>query len=318
MSLVSFIGPRPNILDLEGTSKQKRLEVVSADPDERRSGAHPPIGAVKDNDFSSITIDITYPVEKGAAGMGARARRASAPKPKSAVRRRNTTSSSCPTARAGPDRIPIPSLLATSAVHHHLIKQGLRTSVGLVVETGEAHEMQPVLHACGLRRGGDQPLPRLRDARQRCCPTSTRRSTPEDAQEELHQGHRQGHPEGDGQDGHLDLSVLLRRADLRRGRAAHELRRRSTSPARTRRSKASACARSRARRSNATRPRSATCPCSTTRSMSAASTPTACAAKRTCGGRTSSPICSMPCAATWTRCAIASLLPNRSTTSPSS
>ena len=41
----------------------------------------------------------------------------------------------------GPDRIPIPSLLATSAVHHHLIKQGLRTSVGLVVETGEAHEV---------------------------------------------------------------------------------------------------------------------------------------------------------------------------------
>ena len=43
--------------------------------------------------------------------------------------------------RTGPDRIPIPSLLATSAVHHHLIRQGLRTSVGLVVETGEAHEV---------------------------------------------------------------------------------------------------------------------------------------------------------------------------------
>jgi glutamate synthase (NADPH/NADH) large chain len=42
---------------------------------------------------------------------------------------------------AGPDRIPIPSLLATSAVHHHLIRQGLRTRVGLVVETGEAHEV---------------------------------------------------------------------------------------------------------------------------------------------------------------------------------
>jgi glutamate synthase (NADPH/NADH) large chain len=39
------------------------------------------------------------------------------------------------------DRIAIPSLLATSAVHHHLIRQGLRTSVGLVVETGEAHEV---------------------------------------------------------------------------------------------------------------------------------------------------------------------------------
>ena len=41
----------------------------------------------------------------------------------------------------GPDRIPIPALLATAAVHHHLIRKGLRTSVGLVVETGEVREV---------------------------------------------------------------------------------------------------------------------------------------------------------------------------------
>ena len=40
-----------------------------------------------------------------------------------------------------PERITIPSLLATSAVHHHLIRAGRRTAVGLVVETGEAHEV---------------------------------------------------------------------------------------------------------------------------------------------------------------------------------
>jgi glutamate synthase (NADPH/NADH) large chain len=39
------------------------------------------------------------------------------------------------------DRIAIPALLATAAVHHHLIRKGLRTSSGLVVETGEAREM---------------------------------------------------------------------------------------------------------------------------------------------------------------------------------
>ena len=42
---------------------------------------------------------------------------------------------------AGPERIPIPALLATAAVHHHLIRKGLRTSVGLVVETGEPREV---------------------------------------------------------------------------------------------------------------------------------------------------------------------------------
>ena len=43
--------------------------------------------------------------------------------------------------KAGADRIPIPSLLACAAVHHHLIRKGLRTSVGLVVETGEPREV---------------------------------------------------------------------------------------------------------------------------------------------------------------------------------
>ena len=43
--------------------------------------------------------------------------------------------------RAGADRIPIPSLLACAAVHHHLIRKGLRTSVGLVVESGEPREV---------------------------------------------------------------------------------------------------------------------------------------------------------------------------------
>ena len=43
--------------------------------------------------------------------------------------------------KAGSDRVPIPSLLACAAVHHHLIRQGLRTSVGLVVESAEPREV---------------------------------------------------------------------------------------------------------------------------------------------------------------------------------
>ncbi len=41
----------------------------------------------------------------------------------------------------GPDRAAVPSLLAVSAVHHHLIRVGLRTKIGLVIETGEAREV---------------------------------------------------------------------------------------------------------------------------------------------------------------------------------
>src|SRR5437016_902991 len=71
MSLVSFIGPRPNLLDLEGTAKIKRLEVyqpILTNEDLERIRQ---IGLVKDNQFSSVTIDITYQAEKSAAGMSA-------------------------------------------------------------------------------------------------------------------------------------------------------------------------------------------------------------------------------------------------------
>ncbi len=138
MSLVSFIGPRPNIFDLEGNSRRKRLEVrqpilTNGDLEKIRS-----IGFMEER-FDTRTLDMTYPSDKGAAGMG------------DAVERL------CERAEAavhggyniiilsdrlvGPDRIPIPSLLATASVHHHLIRKGLRTSVGLVVETGEAREV---------------------------------------------------------------------------------------------------------------------------------------------------------------------------------
>jgi len=39
------------------------------------------------------------------------------------------------------EHAPIPSLLATAAVHHHLIREGTRTKCGLVVESGEPREV---------------------------------------------------------------------------------------------------------------------------------------------------------------------------------
>ncbi|HSF47566.1 MAG TPA: glutamate synthase-related protein, partial [Burkholderiales bacterium] len=39
------------------------------------------------------------------------------------------------------DHVAIPAVLATSAVHHHLVRAGLRTSAGIVVETGSAREV---------------------------------------------------------------------------------------------------------------------------------------------------------------------------------
>jgi glutamate synthase (NADPH/NADH) large chain len=139
MSLVSIIGPRPNLFDLEGASRTKRLEVhqpilTNANLEKIRA-----ISEVAESHFKSITLDATWPAETGAAGMED-AIAALCGKADEAVRD-GINIIIITDRRAGADRIPIPSLLACAAVHHHLIREGLRTSVGLVVESGEPREV---------------------------------------------------------------------------------------------------------------------------------------------------------------------------------
>ena len=153
MSLVSFIGPRPNLFDLKGLGDRKRLEVrqpILANADLEKIRA---IGDIADNQFQTKTLDFTYFAHKGADGM------------------RSALNTLCDRAEAAvhdgyniiilsdrlvaSDRIAIPALLATAAVHHHLIRKGLRTSVGLVVETGEAREVH---HFCVLAGFGAEAI----------------------------------------------------------------------------------------------------------------------------------------------------------------
>ncbi|ALN72596.1 glutamate synthase [Aureimonas sp. AU20] len=138
MSLVSFIGPRPNIFDLEGTSRRKRLEVrqpilTNGDLEKIRT-----IGHTEDR-FDTKTLDTTYPTEQGAAGMVGALERLCERAEAAVVGGYNIIVLS--DRQMGPDRIPIPALLATAAVHHHLIRKGLRTAAGLVVESGEPREV---------------------------------------------------------------------------------------------------------------------------------------------------------------------------------
>ena len=139
MSLVSIIGPRPNLFDLEGTSKTKRLEVhqpilTNANLEKIRS-----ISQVGHDHFKSRTLDATWPAEAGADGL-AEAIDALCGRAEIAVRD-GINIIILSDRRAGADRIPIPSLLACAAVHHHLIREGLRTSVGIVVESAEPREV---------------------------------------------------------------------------------------------------------------------------------------------------------------------------------
>ena len=55
------------------------------------------------------------------------------------------------------ERAPIPALLATAAVHHHLIRAGTRTWVGLVVESGEPREVHHLATLIGYGAGAVCP-----------------------------------------------------------------------------------------------------------------------------------------------------------------
>ena len=139
MSLVSIIGPRPNLFDLEGTSKTKRLEVrqpILTDKDLEKIRS---IGDVEDNPFKSCTLDTTFAAEQGAAGLEPALKQLAADAEKAVRDGINIIILS--DRKVSAERVPIPALLACAAVHHHLIREGLRTSVGLVVELGEPREV---------------------------------------------------------------------------------------------------------------------------------------------------------------------------------
>ncbi len=153
MSLVSFIGPRPNVLDLTGGGSRQRLEVrqpllTNEDLEKIRA-----IGGMEENPFRSKTLDITYPVSEGAAGMKAALDQLFSDAEMAVHAGDNIIILS--DRAMSPDRIAIPALLATAGIHHHLIRKGLRTSVGLVVETGEAREIH---HFCALAGYGAEAV----------------------------------------------------------------------------------------------------------------------------------------------------------------
>ena len=136
MSLISTLGDEKNPLSV--TPEHARLlqleQPILEDADLAR------IRTIDQPHFKSATLDMTWS-------------RGSALGPALATALDRLRSDACDAIRAGAnililsdraagsDRLPIPSLLATSAVHHHLIREGLRMKCGLVVETGEAREV---------------------------------------------------------------------------------------------------------------------------------------------------------------------------------
>ncbi len=171
MSLVALVGPRPNLLGHDN-DEHKRLECrqpILTNIDLARI-RH--LETTQQGAFRSRTLDLTYPAAQGSDSMASALQMLCAAAEQAV--RADTNIVILSDRGVSADQIAIPALLATSAVHHHLIRQGLRTATGLVVETGAALEVHHFATLAGFGAEAINPylafatlhalLPKLPDA----------------------------------------------------------------------------------------------------------------------------------------------------------
>ena len=147
MSLFTLIGPRPNLLEPK-PSKTTRLCLHAPSPIVT-SGHLAYMRSLK-KEMSPLTLDTTFaPDQDMETALETLCKQA-----EQGVRQGHGLLILSDT-DIGPQRIAFPALLATAAVHHHLVRSHLRTATGLVVETGEAREVH---HFCTLAGYGAEAI----------------------------------------------------------------------------------------------------------------------------------------------------------------
>jgi glutamate synthase (NADPH/NADH) large chain len=139
MSLVSFVGPKPNLLDINQVNPPMRLEVAQPILDFADMAKLRDIEKHTQGKFRSYTLDITYPLSWGHEGVEAKLASLCAEAVDAIKGGKNILIISDRGVSA--TQVAIPALLALSAIHQHLVGAGLRTTAGLVVETGTAREV---------------------------------------------------------------------------------------------------------------------------------------------------------------------------------
>ncbi len=188
MSLLTMVGPRPNLLGREAGT-HKRLEI--SQPILTNSGMEKirSVESVLDGAFRTETIDITWEADSGAEGLEMAIKEMCWAATEAVLQDKNILILS--DRAQGPDRIPMPALLATAAVHHQLTRQGLRMQTGIVVETGEAREVH---HFCVLAGYGAEAInpylafETLEDIRQRKAPELTTKEVEKNYQKAVGKG----------------------------------------------------------------------------------------------------------------------------------
>ena len=146
MSLRTCLGPRqPLLSELPAAARLLELPTFFLYPDA--------VEHLLDSDrapFPAVRLDATFPVSNGPAGLGAALHRL-ADDAEAAVRQGAAIVVVANTG-IGPERVPVPGLLATGAVHHRLIAVRLRSDASVVVDTGDARDVAADRLPPGLRR----------------------------------------------------------------------------------------------------------------------------------------------------------------------
>ena len=141
MALTCYIGPERNLLETtEQHAHRLRIPHPILSNEELAS-----LKFINHRNWRACTIDITYPAGTGEAGLLAALDRICAESSQAITN--NDSLIVLSDRNVGPDNVPISSLLAVGAVHHHLVSTFARTRISLVLESGEAREVH---HHCLL------------------------------------------------------------------------------------------------------------------------------------------------------------------------
>ncbi|MCZ6800327.1 MAG: glutamate synthase large subunit [Nitrospirae bacterium] len=151
MSLVTNIGPKPNLV-AETPEACRRIKVqqpILTNADLQK------IREFEDPHFRSITLPMLFPVKEGADGIGPAVDRLC--QDASQAIKDGAKFLILSDRGISEEWAPIPSLLAISSVHHHLVNEATRTEVGLIVETGEPRDVHQFACLIGYGAGTVNP-----------------------------------------------------------------------------------------------------------------------------------------------------------------
>ena len=153
MSLRTLLGPRePLLSESAAAARLVELDTFFLFPNgvaalTQRSSAP----------FPTVRVDATFPIAEGPAGLRAAVQRLQVEAERGVAMGAGLVV--IDDSEVSATRAPVPSLLATGAVHHHLIGSGLRTQASLIVVADDARDVHGI--ACLVGCGADVVCPQL-------------------------------------------------------------------------------------------------------------------------------------------------------------